>query len=820
MSRYKWKDKMESEPKTPEEENSYSADNIKVLEGLEAVRKRPGMYIGSTSLDGLHHLVFEVVDNSVDEAMAGYCKEIKVTLSLDGSVTVSDDGRGIPVSIHPTMGKSALEVVMTVLHAGGKFDDKAFSFSGGLHGVGASVVNALSEWTKVEVKKDSKVYFQSYKRGVPDADVAVVGTTESTGTTTTFKPDPEIFSETTFSFEPLQKRFREMAFLNKGIRITLFEEATDKKVSFCFDGGLTSFCDYLNEGKNTLHPDVIEIEAVSEKEGKVEAQLECVLQWTDAYQENIHSYVNNIHTAEGGAHLTALRTALTRVVNQFSEKAKLTKGLKGSLSGDDIREGLSAVIAVRIKNPEFQGQTKTKLGNPEVRTWAEQILNEKLTSYFNENPSVLKRVVSKMVDAARARIAAKKARDLTRRKGALDFAGLPGKMADCQEKDPELCELFLVEGDSAGGSAKQARDRATQAVLPLRGKILNVEKARFDKMLSSQEIKLLIKALGTGIGKDDFDVSKVRYHKIVLMTDADVDGAHIRTLLLTFFFRQMPEIIEKGYLYIAQPPLYKYSKGKLSKYLKDNGSLFDFLSSVGLKGHFVKDADGKALDEALIRGVFKRLRRYERLEALLARKYGSEVLEFLVVKSALGKDIFSEKEKVEKLAEDLRAHFGEFLTAEAEYNQESSSYKLIVESRLNNTHKSFEVSGITFELPEIVEMRKIKEQLSEQGKAPFSFGKEEGSAHLECSSFDVLKKAVIDEGRKGAYIQRYKGLGEMNADQLEETTMHPEYRTLLQVSVGDAIEADRLFSTLMGDDVEPRKAFIQTHALSVGQLDI
>ena len=807
------------------DENSYSADNIKVLEGLEAVRKRPGMYIGSTSSEGLHHLVFEVVDNSVDEAMAGYCREISVTIALDGSVSVSDDGRGIPVSVHPTMGKSALEVVMTVLHAGGKFDDKAFSFSGGLHGVGASVVNALSEWAKVEVKKDSKVYFQSYKQGTPDADVSVIGTTEGSGTTTTFKPDPEIFSETTFSFDVLQKRFREMAFLNKGIRITLFEEATDKKVSFSFDGGLRSFCEYLNEGKNTLHNEPIALEANAEKDGRIESQLECVLHWTDSYQENIHSYVNNIHTVEGGTHLTALRTALTRVVNQFADQTKLTKGLKGSLSGEDIREGLSAVIAVRIKNPEFQGQTKTKLGNPEVRTWVEQIIHEHLTNFFNENPGVLKKVVSKMVDAARARIAAKKARDLTRRKGALDFAGLPGKMADCQEKNPELCEIFLVEGDSAGGSAKQARDRATQAVLPLRGKILNVEKARFDKMLSSQEIKLLIKALGTGIGKEDFDINKIRYHKVVLMTDADVDGAHIRTLLLTFFFRQMREVIERGYLYIAQPPLYKYAKGKTSKYLKDDASLFDYLSSVGLVGLEVKDADNKILDESLIKGLFARLRRFDRLLDLLSRRYTKELVKhFLGLGSEkISSDCLKRKEDAEAFVDGLQQAFGDKVTVTIEYNKEHSDYRLVVETRLNSSHKTIEFSRVFFAQPELVELQKIRLQLLEQATPAFELSKKEpksGDTPRVLESFEALKDAIIEEGRKGAYIQRYKGLGEMNPAQLEETTMHVEHRTLLQVGIGDAIEADRLFSTLMGDDVEPRKAFIQAHALSASQLDI
>lgn len=826
-------DKQKNERESNPLEDTYSADNIKVLEGLEAVRKRPGMYIGSTSSEGLHHLVFEIVDNSIDEAMAGFCKEISVVIALDGSVSISDDGRGIPVSMHPTAGKSALEVVMTVLHAGGKFDDKAFSFSGGLHGVGASVVNALSEWAKVEVKKESKVYSQSYKMGVPDFDVKVIGTTEESGTKTVFKPDATIFAETTFSFEVLQKRFREMAFLNKGIKISLQDEASDKNVTFVFDGGLSSFCHYLNEGKNALHPSVISVESIQYKKDKVESQLECVLQWTDTYQENVHSYVNNINTSDGGTHLTALKTALTRVVNQFAEKTNLTKGLKGSLSGDDIREGLSAVVAIRIKNPEFQGQTKTKLGNPEVRSWAEQAISEGLTDYFNENPDVLKRVVSKMVDAARARIAAKKARDLTRRKGALDFAGLPGKMADCQEKNPELCEIFLVEGDSAGGSAKQARDRATQAVLPLRGKILNVEKARFDKMLSSQEIKLLIKALGTGIGKADFDISKIRYHKVVLMTDADVDGAHIRTLLLTFFFRQMPEIIEKGYLYIAQPPLYKYSKGKVSKYLKDDAALFELLSSVGLSTLEVKDSSGRVLDHALLKGLLTKLSRFEKLLNLLSKRYEKDLVLYFVKKVSVNSETLKIKEQAEALRSDLLSAFSEMLqkthgqlSIEINYDQEHSDYRLLFNTRFKNIHKSFELTRSFFNQPEFLELRKINEQLLAQAQPPFYYSRKEKKDQLDekgqkaLESFSSLKSYIIEEGRKGSYVQRYKGLGEMNPDQLEETTMHLEHRVFLKVGIGDAIEADRLFSTLMGDDVEPRRAFIQTHALSASQLDV
>ena len=815
--------------------NEYSAESIKVLEGLEAVRKRPGMYIGSTSNDGLHHLTYEIVDNSIDEAMGGHCNEITVTIHLDGSVSVRDNGRGIPISKHATEGKSALEVVMTVLHAGGKFDDKAFAFSGGLHGVGASVVNALSEWTRVEVRKNGKVYEQSYKRGVPDHDVREIGSTEESGTFTHFKPDAEIFSEgTRMEFETLQKRLRELSFLNSGLTINLFEESTDKKGSFHFEGGLVSFCEYLIKGRNPLHSKPVFMSTNRVKDGIVEAQLECVLQWTDAYQESIYSFVNNINTFEGGSHLTGMRSALTRVVNQFAEKSGLLKSLKGTLTGDDIREGLTAVISARIKNPEFQGQTKTKLGNPEVRGWVENCVSEKLTDYFNENPDIVKRVVTKILDAARARIAAKKARELTRRKGALDFAGLPGKMADCQEKDPEKCELFLVEGDSAGGSAKQARDRRTQAVLPLRGKILNVEKARFDKMLTSTEIKLLIKALGTGIGKDEFDINKIRYNKVVLMTDADVDGAHIRTLILTFFFRQMPQIIEKGFLYIAQPPLYKYKKGKVDKYLKDESTLLKFLSKVGLENLSFKDADGRTLDNEVIQGVLTKLTRFNALLELAGRKRELKVVEYLASCEHFSSEIFNSEEGAQALSDQiiefiLNKSRSSFTQARSSilFDKERSSYSIVFETLINNIPRISTIDSNFLQYGEIKELRKISQDLTNVAKAPFSYewknkGNNEASDRVENKVEDLneLKSFIEKQGRKGAYIQRYKGLGEMNPEQLELTTMHPEYRTFLKVSIGDAIEADRLFTTLMGDDVEPRREFIQSNALNVSNLDI
>ena len=807
-------------------DSGYSAENIKILEGLEAVRKRPGMYIGSTSSEGLHHLVYEIVDNSIDEAMGNHCDEIRVQIHLDGSVSVRDNGRGIPVDKHPS-GKSTLEVVMTVLHAGGKFDDKAFAFSGGLHGVGASVVNALSEWMKVEVRRDEKVYRQTYKQGEPDGDVEVTGATGETGTLSHFKPDPTIFSETVISFEVLQKRLRELSFLNSGVAIMLHDEASDQNATFKFDGGLISFCEYLNRGKNPLHQEPVFISNQRTEGDVVQSQLDCVLQWTDSYQENLHSYVNNIHTVEGGTHLTGLRSALTRVINHFIEAGGHSKQLKGmALTGDDIREGLTGIVSVRLKNPEFQGQTKTKLGNHEVRSWAESAVSEKLSEYFEKNPQVVKKVIIKIIDAARARMAAKKARELTRRKGALDFAGLPGKMADCQERDPSLCELFIVEGDSAGGSAKQARDRKTQAVLPLRGKILNVEKARFDKMLSSVEIKLLIKALGTGIGKGEFDISKLRYHKVVLMTDADVDGAHIRTLILTFFFRQMPEIIEKGYLYIAQPPLYKYKKGKIEKYLKDDDDLADFLSEAGMSGLEIVDSASRSVDAALMRGILRKLLKFNDLLDLAARKRERGILDFF-----LQDEDFVAQLREQGTAEALRDKVLAFLKPDSEsegyffsegtmsFDEERSSYVLEFETRVNNSRKISRIDVEFLESGELSELRRIRDQLSEQVQAPFTVTTEGNVEKRTIGRLDELKDLILAEGRRGAYIQRYKGLGEMNPDQLEATTMLPESRTFLRVSIGDAIEADRLFSTLMGDDVDPRREFIQRNALSATNLD-
>lgn len=836
-------DNLQYQTKEAEAANSYTASNIKVLEGLEAVRKRPGMYIGSTSTEGLHHLVYEIVDNSIDEAMGGHCDHITVIIHLDGSVSVQDNGRGIPVAEHETEKRSALEVVMTVLHAGGKFDDQAFAFSGGLHGVGASVVNALSEWLYVEVRQNGKVYKQSYAIGVPNSDVQVIGASDSTGTLTCFKPDATIFPDVRFSFEVLQKRLRELSFLNKGVRIDLIDERSDQKATYKFDGGLVSFCEYLNASKNVIHEPMIVISYDKVGAKGIEAQLECALQWTDSYQENLYSYVNNINTVEGGTHLTALKSALTRVINNFAESSGLLKTLKETtLTGDDIREGLTGVLSTRVKNPEFQGQTKTKLGNPEVRTWMEAVIADRLTSYFDENPDAVRKVIGKMIDAARARLAAKKARELTRRKGALDFAGLPGKMADCQEKDPQLCELFLVEGDSAGGSAKQARDRRTQAVLPLRGKILNVEKARFDKMLSSTEIKLLIKALGTGIGKGDFDISKIRYHKVVLMTDADVDGAHIRTLILTFFFRQMPEIIERGYLYIAQPPLYRYKKGKIDRYLKDNAALLEFLSNIGLTTYEVYDAKKNRIDAVTMLGLFTKLANFNHLLSLAGRRREQALVHYLVSRKESAGSLLDSVESCQSLLEEIRQYFSTkksdefaFIDGTISFDKEHSKQRITFETRVNNIPKISTFESTFFESGEYLELRRLHQQLQQQAQAPYTLQRIEkagdksadtgteaapDAASITINDLDQLKEFIEAQGRKGAYIQRYKGLGEMNPEQLEETTMHPDRRTFLQVTIGDAIEADRMFSTLMGDEVEPRRVFIQTNALHASNLDI
>ena len=801
----------------------YSAKNIKVLEGLEAVRKRPGMYVGSTSADGLHHLIYEIVDNSIDEALAGYCDLITVALHADGFVSICDNGRGIPVGEHQAQKKSALEVVMTTLHAGGKFDDKAFSFSGGLHGVGASVVNALSQECVVEVFQDGDIYRQSYRRGDPLTPVDKVGTTLKRGTLTRFKPDRTIFVEdAVFSFEVLSRRFRELAFLSKGLCIKLVDEGQEQEAEFCYQGGLASFCQFLSKGRVSLHATPVHIvkeELTASKELK--AVVECALNWTDGYKENIFSYVNNISTGEGGTHLTGFKGAVTRVINNFSENSQLLKGFNDQVTGDDVREGLTAVVSVRIKDPEFQGQTKTKLGNPEVRSWVESVVYTELTSYFEENPDILKKVLQKVVEAARARVAARKARELTRRKGAMDFAGLPGKMADCQEKDPALCELFLVEGDSAGGSAKQARNRRFQAVLPLRGKILNVEKARFDQMLSSTEIKLLIKAIGTGIGRDEFDISKIRYHKIILMTDADVDGSHIRTLILTFFYRNMTEIIERGYLYIAQPPLYKYHKGKTERYLKDDRELTDFLGDIGLENLVVRDASGKKLDRVTLKAAFSSQERYEELLRIAGRRREAAIVEYLVTHEHCTVEAVADEGRVQALCKELGENFADGkVNASAHYDEQTGRYQIVLNTRIGDIPKSFRLDASFFNSPQVMEMKRLHKKIGSMVQQPFSCSDPSGGDTAQVGNVRELKDLVLQRGRKGAQIQRYKGLGEMNPEQLEETTMIEDRRTLLQVSIENAIESDRIFSILMGSDVEPRREFISRNALNVKNLDI
>ncbi len=799
--------------------NDYSADKIKILEGLEAVRKRPGMYIGDTAARGLHHCVYEIVDNSIDEALAGFASTVSVIIHVDNSVTVEDDGRGIPTGIHKAAGISAVEVVMTKLHAGGKFNEEggAYKVSGGLHGVGAAVVNALSEILHVEVKQGGKVYKHSYKRGTPVSPLKEVGVTTKRGTLTTFKPDAEIFEVVEFNADTLANRLRELAFLNSGIFISLTDERLEppKKFDFHYEGGLIQFVEYINKSKQKLHDKVIYI-----AHQKDFLSVEVALQWNDSYTETISSYVNNINTIEGGTHVSGFRNALTRVVNKYAQESGAMKNLKESLSGEDIREGLGCVISAKIPEPQFEGQTKTKLGNSEIEGFLNGVVYEKLTIYFEQNPAVAKKIVLKAIDSALARIAARKARDLTRRKTALDWGGLPGKMADCQEKDPALCEVYLVEGDSAGGSAKQGRDRKNQAILPLKGKILNVEKARFDKMLSFEEIKILITALGAGIGKDDFDISKIRYHKIVIMTDADVDGSHIRTLLLTFFYRQMPLVIEKGYLYIAQPPLYKVKKGNKERYLKNEQDLSEHLLSSGLEGVQVK-CDNKIIPPSQLTLALKSASRFGRAIDRVARKLHPEILRGLILAGVTSATLES-KEKFEailfSLSRDLLKNnipFSFLLEKDSEHN----SWIAIIENVIHGSKRTAPISVAILESPEYEELSKHFHSMQTIGSGPFEVVLDDKEAVI-IGSVEELSHKVLEFSKSGLTIQRYKGLGEMNPEQLWETTMDPVRRTLLKVTVDDAVEADGIFSVLMGDQVEPRRQFIEENALRVRNLDI
>lgn len=790
-----------------EVKNDYGADQIKVLEGLSAVRKRPAMYIGSTSSQGLHHLVYEIVDNSIDEALAGYCDEINVSINIDGSVTVVDNGRGIPTDMHSTEGKSAAEVVMTVLHAGGKFDNTSYKVSGGLHGVGVSVVNALSEKLDLEIRREGKIFRQTYHRGDPEAPLQMTGDTKKRGTKITFLPDAEIFETTEFSFDILSQRLRELAFLNAGVRIRIKDERAEKEHDFFYEGGICSFVEYLNRNKTALNAKPIYIRG--ERSG---CDIEIAMQYNDSYDEKVFTFANNINTHEGGTHLIGFKAALTRTMNTYASSNNLLKNLKVSISGEDLREGLTAVISVKIPQPQFEGQTKTKLGNSEVKGYVETLLNEKLAVFLEENPQVAKRILEKSIDAARAREAARKARDLTRRKGALDVGTLPGKLADCQEKDPALCELFLVEGDSAGGSAKQGRDRKYQAILPLKGKILNVEKARFDKMISSQEIRTLIAALGTGIGKDDFDVAKLRYHRIIVMTDADVDGSHILTLLLTFFFRQMNELVERGHLYIAQPPLYKIKRGKKEQYLKNEAALQNYLLEEGTEEMSLTLEDGeRTLRGKQIIPVLKQITDYRAIfEKVVKKGINAELLRMLVAAGV--KNGFEELGDLVPYLARMKELFPEmdYTVKETRIVFRIGNIRVRIDQNTLGIFNSYEY-GLLFE------NRKKVVQSVGRGRAVISSEAKElfASEHPE-----ELLNFFLETAKKGLYIQRYKGLGEMNPEQLWETTMHQDNRVLLQVKIEDLVEAEEIFTVLMGDQVEPRRDFIEQNALNVSNLDI
>jgi len=804
-----------------QEQTAYGADSIKVLKGLDAVRKRPGMYIGDTDDGtGLHHMVYEAVDNSIDEALAKYCDKIEVILHSDDSVTVRDNGRGIPVDMHPDEGRSAAEVIMTVLHAGGKFDSNSYKVSGGLHGVGVSVVNALSEYLELEIRREGKVHYCRFEHGDTVKPLKVVGEAVGTGTQVRFLPSLDTFSHRNMSFDILAKRLRELSFLNSGVRIELIDERDDNRQLFEYEGGITAFVEHLNKTRTPVHKDCITI--VGEKD---DVGIELSMQWTDSYQEHVFCFTNNIPQRDGGAHLAGFRAALTRCVNNYASANGLLKKHKVSLSGDDCREGLTAVLSVKVPDPKFSSQTKDKLVSSEVRPAVETTVAEKFAEWCEENPAEAKRVVGKAAEAAMARDAARKARDLTRRKGALDISSLPGKLADCQEKDPAASEIFLVEGDSAGGSAKQGRDRRTQAILPLKGKILNVEKARFDKMLSSQEIGTMITALGTGIGKDDFDIAKLRYHKIVIMTDADVDGSHILTLLLTFFYRQMPEVIERGHLYIAQPPLYRVAKGKSGRYVASDEELFEFLVELGIqdKQYFPSAKGNKIIGDRLQTAV-RSIHRLLRLRKRLSQRIDPEVLKFLIETGKISVGVMRDKEKLEARLEKLSEAFNavtredETLKWKIHEDLEQGCFWVQFERR---DHGRMMMSRLdkdligTAEFSEALKLCATVQDLVSEGAHMIHAEKRWEISHYE-DIVDVIEK----EGRKGMNIQRYKGLGEMDPEQLWETTMDANVRTLLQVTLEDVVMADETFSTLMGDAVEPRRKFIQDNALKVQNLDV
>ncbi len=820
-----------STPETsPPPAASYDSSSITVLEGLEAVRKRPGMYIGDVhDGSGLHHLVWEVVDNAVDEHLGGFCTKMEVTIHFDGSVTVEDNGRGIPVGIMPERGVSAAEVVMTVLHAGGKFDHSSYKVSAGLHGVGVSAVNAVSEWLKMEIKREGHVHFQEYRRGAPVSPLAVIGDTDSTGTKMSFRPDHTIFSMTEFQYDILASRLRELSFLNAGFVITLTDERDGgREEKFQYKGGISEFVEHLNKAKEPVHDKVVSIVAEQPVEGgAAPIGIELAMQWNASYQEQIFCYTNNVHNKDGGTHLTGLRSALTKVFNSYGTAQNLFKEIKSGLQGEDIREGLTAVISIKHPDPSFDSQTKSKLVSSEVKTIVETTVYEKLGQFFEENPQTARKIIEKTILAAKAREAARKAREVVR-KGQLDYSTLSGKLADCQTRDPSEAELYIVEGDSAGGSAKQGRNRAFQAILPLRGKILNVERARLDKMLSSAEIGTLIAALGCGIGEGSFDIEKLRYHQIILMTDADVDGSHIRTLLLTFFYRQMPELLERGYLYNAQPPLFRARRGKKDVYLKDQTQLDRFFLEHGVEGLAVRATKGPILTGDPLFRLAERLRMFRRVLAKIDRRADANIIGQALHAAPLGKTELRERKKVEAAVPLIRARLEKKkpdifpLTIDVGWEVEHGAARISIVPRPGAAARPVVIDWNLVDSAEYEELHSIEQDVRSIGPAPYFVREVEKakSEEIPIEDADALWEFIDERGRKGTTLQRYKGLGEMNAEQLWETTLDPNQRVMLQVRLDDAVQTDQIFTILMGDQVEPRRQFIEDNALNVKNLDI